>query len=1122
MSLIYLEEELPEIEVQELVTGDEYLEELLAMGDPKVGLNIYSSEDIYNQCFLLLQKLQEEISIPLKRKTQAFQQLHANLVKQKVYQVPEVIVPEIAIQRKDNGDEDVFFEAYEEANKIENYHLRKGELHKVFLGFETTDEKDPVFIPEAPTRVYIKDTNKNQTVLFPRDTLHGTTTKLYSRQGISPFSDAYTSLRLVDKILEVQSHEETEHKIDPSLSVKENIHEVVQQHMSHVLEHLEEIGSMYDVWKAFIKGGISLESKEVTKEDLAKLQTKLEELRKKDKEVFEFLKAVQHYKPKELVFTENIGPYAFYVTQKVIFDKLQPILEMLKEQLLQLYQSYLDSLPIEHMDNAKIPTFAYDIITQIMEQKLTLEDAISIMKIRILKEQKANIEQWLKAVQKWDVGKIEEKVEHELLQVSKTLSSILNEPYQEWVSVHEHIKDIKKGEVVSKETVDVGVALPSLDDTFQKKEEFVVENDNPDEIPIPIYDDELPIDISSLDEGTREVFFIVVKMFMELQRSSGLPLDYARLLVSISPQLRKTKKVQLQEAFPELSPDIIAFIDKLDLSDVDSIVETVFNPTMYQQGRQSLQKIQKEFLQDIETQWTALLAWWICDLQNQVLNRTLQFEIWKGSLTCIQVWSPYGVPMEGFKPKKEGILPYLLCVIYELTFTEGTLWNRYTKQTNTEKATQLLEQQFQGPLEDIVLDLQQRSKSFEKELPAKHLMEKGEKVKKEIMDTVDKKNKNRYLADYMNFLRNLPSILVQSSIAKKLHIGCCLQMLSEKYRSDYDWAGYVKNAYKIKKLFATQRRGFEKRPYLSNVLREEKEGEKSVLESNASYVEVPVYEPWTLQSRISFYEDYMPVLDYKEFVTNVQKLTPITEKYMDIYLKMVRDTGLKDLLFSSNTQTLLEFYRKILQLQYRIIQIEYREKEKEKEYTYLLQEFSKQSTLQEELLANQSYTTELYDIQRKRLLQYYIARQLCFPSKPEYARNSTLVLLEDKLDASLLPEYIGKVYEELKIWSITKGFQKSVNFMDYIAKMREQENITKLKIIDTMNPEERRLYVEAKKLGIDELDEYIRQFRDRMEEEKQNREAVDMEEEEGEDEFYPKHGENNEEVDPDSFQDEEF
>lgn len=147
---------------------------------------------------------------------------------------------------------------------------------------------------------------------------------------------------------------------------------------------------------------------------------------------------------------------------------------------------------------------------------------------------------------------------------------------------------------------------------------------------------------------------------------------------------------------------------------------------------------------------------------------------------------------------------------------------------------------------------------------------------------------------------------------------------------------------------------------------------------------------------------------------------------------------------------------------------------------------------------------------------------MCFPAKPEYAINQTLILTDINIPADLVKNFISKMHKEIEVWIQVKLFQRHTDFIEYIGKERERENLEKLQIIDMMNPEERKLYVDAKKLGLEELKEYLERFKERQMEEKEYEEIEDEYERSGEEEFYPRRGENDDEANPDSFNDDEF
>jgi hypothetical protein len=947
--MIYLEEELPEIEITELVSGDEY-------SSHKKGINIYTEDEIKEQLFLLLSALK---SIPLARKVNAFQNIHSAIIAEKPFSFPDYIVPEVSIQRKDNGDDDIFHEAYNEARKNSRYAIRKEALHKAFIGFETTDEEEPVFpsgIP--PTTVYIKDTERNMTVILPNDDLTGTVTKLftkiYSNEGLT----------LVDKINLIIEISDEAIQIDPSLTLEQNIERIIKR----------------------------------TDEPPSEIPEK------KIKE----LKPSKDYHPVPLTPLDDCSIHGFYITQKKIYNKLQPILKKFKNDLIDLYYEFIDANIEQPEIITTIPNNAFDIALMLLEQQTTIKDVVETIRTRIFIKQKRFIEEWYALIEAWNIDEIGPLLDTELELANKTVLSIIDEPNVQWNSIGEEIKNIKKGEVISKDFTEKVV--------FESIIGSDIPDDDDDEDTIPIYDDSLPIDISHYDEGTKEVYEIVLKMFVVLQKASGLPLNYI-----------------------EMKP-----------------------PNIVRCTRSVEPKTDIEFIKELQSIWMYLLAWWICSLQESVLSYRLQFHTWEGASTCMNVWSPYGMPME--KPQKEGMVPYLVCVIKELMEREGTIWNKYARPFDIQNELNGL---FSKEFKEEVSQLQTTFKTFDKELPLKNLIKKGNDVKDKLTQTVKDKNKTNYINDYMNYLRNLPAVLVSSNA----RYGCCVQKISDIHNEKNT---YFKNAYKLKQLFATERLGNEKRPLLM-VSGVEKTQDNVPSKIVFKKPKMPAYNEWKA-------EDVPDIRQIEKVIEIVGKTTPI-------------ESQLKNFIFKNTTsKELLQANIKLAQIQYLNIQTKYPElKNKFQFYDLEVNEI----------------TNEVQNLQYTRQLQYHFVRMLCFPAKPEDARNNTLVLIEDGYDASLMKSFVKYSVSEITEWIKYKVFNTTVIYSDYISKVREQENIAKLKKIDKMTPEQRAVYVETKKLGLPELNEYINSYEEEKEEENEEEEEVELED----------NGMNNDETDDDDLYD---
>lgn len=1042
MSFVYLEEELPEIEIREWVKPEDvYTYER----HQKKGINVHTPDELFLQFMRLLNS---------SKRSEAFTKLLLRTIEDPPFRFPGSLVPELAIQRKDNGDEDVFFEAHAAAMKLGNYNARHAELKKAFFGLETIDEEPPQFHSSAPETVVA---NEEEYRILPEDYLPAKVLSIKERQGISPFHPNFNKLTLVDKISESTIFTNTTYQLNPEASLEDNIQTI----LDNKTVVLTKLSDLYEIWKVFMRYDIEI--------DATRLESILQTLTKQKETAYTFITAVKNYKPKPLNTDEETGVIKFYTIQYEFFQKTAPVLERLKNKLTDLYELYLGKARGDEMFIDNLPHTAYELAQELLENKFSLNDAIHTLKLRTLHSHIDSIRQWL---EHWNLDNIsvEENYKHILL----TQASKYDEPTHEWPHISEYVKEIKKGEVVVKsfEGVDSYVAYEGND--------LMIESFDPDEI--PFYEEEIySVDVSGLDEGRKELFEVSLRLLTSLQKASGLPLDVSKLPANVPMQLRKTRHTLIQEQLPELSDELQLLLSKTDYSQVDNVIESV---TM----KLALKSIYDTFQKDLTVQWMHLLAWWICEIQESVLNRTLKFELWSGDSGCVPSWSPYGPPMEGLKVKKEGVLAYLTCVMLNLISLEGTVWNRYVKLSDTFQTDML--DYFD---KDKTEALQGAFKTFDKELPLRKLQEKGEAVKQRLLNTVAAREKTKYLQEYMRFLKNLPSVLIQSSIAKRLYTGCCLQLLSEKFRSDYDWAAYVKDAYKLKKLFATQRLGIQIRPILDRLKPIEP---LPTLPTQTN--EVPILfepsQPWTLDEWKIKIQPYMPFADYDAFRKGIQNIVPITEKYLGLYLKFIKSPVLTEFIMKeANLDTLMEFYRKILQVQYTASSPAFRE------------ELNLYTDLYKLLGEPVEHIEDVQEMNRKRVLQYFISRQLCFPAKPEFARANTLVLIETT-QAGLLEEFITETFEELKLWIDQKRLPTTTNFRDYINKVRETENYSKLKIIDRMTPEERQMYIDAKKLGIAELGEFLEEF--------EKEEVV-------EDEFVD-YGENNEENDMDDFYDEEY
>jgi len=1108
-SIIYIDEDLPEITINELVSVEDDID--IEDDLKKVGINVFSTAELFDQLILLLQKNKDTTTIPLRRKVEGLLTLHSEIINKGQSKDSDIVlkvVPTMTIQRHDVEEEpEKFIEDLDVTNKIDNYFIRRDEKYKAFFNFESTNTED---LPQTQPIGEVELETGDRATFLLKDTISGKINSLKTYQGISPSNNRFKKLTLADKIDSTQSSwKEIPINVQSIEEFNEILLKIQKPYINDYVKSLKDVTDLYDLWKHFMNYGIDLD--EYTEPDWNILQEYLEKLRNKDKEVFDFLKPLEH-KPSALSLPD-IGGMAFYLVQKEIITKIFPILETIQSNLLDLYRLYLESSQIPRINTSNLPKTVYDFAMAIKTPE-DLIQAVELYKTMLLNERLNELDQWMKRISQWNSEELEETFKKEFDRYLRTAYSINDEFDRPLISIVPEIKQIKRGAVLSVDRTDDQL---NTDAMFSSFDEFTIENEDTDEIPIPIYDDLLPMDISSYEESQRELLEVALRMILEVQKASGLPLDLERIHSQFSVPLRLSKYTQLKDNLPELDESILKSLSIMDMDQSDNYIEALVPTALYQTVKQKIDEVYKSYRNDLFNYINVFFAIWICELQFQVIHRTLNFNIWQGSLNCIQSWSPYGMPMEGFKVKKEGMVNYFLCILHELTFTKGSLWNTYAINLNREHYLSKWVSIFEDEINERVLNLQEEFKTFEKEVVNKGLMEKGDIIKKKIINTVEQRNKAKYLSDYMQFLKNLPSVLIQSSIAKKIHLGCCLQSLNEKYRSDYDWSALVKEAYKIKKLYATQRYGVDKRPSLSQKLKEVESIEKPTFEKNEDNI---IYEKLELSKVSEIYEEFkpfMPVNDYTVLLTGARNLVPLIEKYMDIYRFTLRlPISFQEDIYNLTVPDLFQLYRKLQQVQYKYIQLS------TSDQNYLMETFHKNDLLYKKIMEIQGYYNEVQEQMMKRLLQYFIVRQLCFPAMPEFAHKNVLVITDVTLAADLIKNFTGKVSQEMLIWVQTKLFNTRIDFKEYIAQQREQENLEKLTLIDQMTPEERRNYVENKKLGLSELNNYLERFKHKLEEKIDNEEILDDFERDGEDEFYPNLGENDDEENPDNLGDDEY
>lgn len=1029
MSLVYLEEELPEIEIRELISADDYVQ-----GEgSKTGINVHSFDDILYQLTLLLGATSNQI--PIARKALGIAQLHKSIVDGDVFPIPTNIVPVVSIARKDNSDSTEFFERLMEAQRIGNYSTRVDELHKAFLGFEATDTNPPIFPVNVPTHVRIAYSNET-TVLLPSDNINPTVHKLHTKIGVSPFSPYFSKLSLVDKII---SSEISGNDIDVNehMSIDENFKREIPKYINELIESTSSVTTLYNLWKLFISRGINIDS--IHADDMNRLFEKLEDTEQKADE----LKISGN--PRE--FYQRLDDYSilgFYSVQKNIYDKNTATLGKLKKSLLDVYQKLISDIPPASSQVESIS--AADIASALLKEEMTLEDVKARIMARLTSEHRTMIDEWKSIIDELDIEIIASALSNEQKLAGFALS-FKDEPNVEWSSINEEILKIKKGEVISKEY--------SESYTHAVVKDFMLDIDDPEDVPFGLHEEELVVDMTGLNEGILEIYEIVYKMFIELKEASCLELNFTELtLIAKSTNIvRKTKKATLEERFP----DVASILNDIDISTFNELSEDVVK------GKASIRKefesIYNAYIDDIQNLWTHLLAWWICELQDSALHNRLHFDVDNCTNTCLALWKPlHGPPMQRSPSTGGGIQPYIICVLKMLVEVNGNIWNKYVEPSyNIETRLGAL---YRGVFIDKVQSLQELYKDYKKPIVSADLKKKGDEIVNEMNTIVASQIKNEYLSAYMRFLKNLPSVLNKTAPPNRAHLGCCLQRITTL--SQDDWRTTFTNAAKLRKYYLKKRKTGERRPNLRII------GRTPSIRGASTLIAVepvlPKRVPWDTTHILAAIQQSYPSLTSMDIIRQqVTRDSAVMVKYIKTS-KTIIDYISK----TSSPRDLIDCIRKMAQIQYFAMETDY--KNSPTEYAFIREQFSNMDM--SPLDDSNVVTDERSRVNFVRLLQYLAIRQSYFPCI--ISSTGAPITVNTHLRGDFVKNFITNTITNINHWVIAKTFNMSVNYTEYITKMREQENITKLRRIDVLSEEERQLYVQAKKLGILEGMQYIR------------------------------------------------
>ena len=469
-------------------------------------------------------------------------------------------------------------------------------------------------------------------------------------------------------------------------------------------------------------------------------------------------------------------------------------------------------------------------------------------------------------------------------------------------------------------------------------------------------------------------------------------------------------------------------------------------------------------------------------------------------------WAFYGLPLE--KGSKNGILAYLSCVCLNIFNDDDTY---IIINDNIEnfliKIMNIIEKYY---IDNIKI-LRDKYKSNE---TLKKKQEKGLELQKILVDSINKKNHDKIVNDYVNALLYMPGIKYKQ--VHKYLLGCCLQKIDVNFKPDSDLIDKRKDLLAVKNKYSKHRATIKDRiltfipekiledmidldDYDSEDIDEDKDikelikkDKKDLFSYKIKYLNTEMIkgsvEEWLTNMR-----DKNPLLPNNiitEFLENIKPSLTYIEKYLQ-YL-MITAKYKKSELISLFIPEKINYKNILLNISIILFKTEAVDR------TLLNVSIDTINNMIEHINILNAITNDDNKQDIYRIKAYITARAMCLPCNPE--NNIGGVLKSSiKTPINFVDDISRNIHNSVIQLLKTNKIPTIEENIEFINSIREKNKNQTLSIMNKKTMEERNIINELKKLGIPNV------VNDDIPEEGGeiiiNKEIVDNGDDEGEDDF---------------------
>lgn len=485
------------------------------------------------------------------------------------------------------------------------------------------------------------------------------------------------------------------------------------------------------------------------------------------------------------------------------FDALKqlPVRGLDKEKYNTIYNAIAAGTPpIQTPATLDIPFDNGRILEGIRTNTFTIDEVATFLKMT---RNKIIIDNAFGVIQRYmeiDPDAIPENIESIIKKWTRRYASYDDRTASTFLELYRDMSEIKKGTDTSMYDGNPNEQPQQVFEELRYAESVameVEENDIDDDINV---DDLFGTDFdtsafSHLTLGVREVIIPVTRKLHALSQASGVPLSIPKLLSYMAPRIVRVSFAEsIQQNIPELAANVRLQLASGNFESAIRVASNILPTSLGERAQEVVRLLYKDYQNIVVSTFLECFAWFVIDTQTASLEKRLEFEPRYGMMSCMKLWGPYGAPLTKEK-EKVGVLYYLASVAQE----SGILGEYRT--THDQFAQDVLSF-IADNMSDKVMELQDKHKDMLKE--AMYTVSRAQQAKISLDYAIKEKSKQKLITEFVRSFLYLPGV---SKTPRYMQLG-------PTFTSESDWQDMTKLK-TLKDQLAKKRMTKIKRPELA-------------------------------------------------------------------------------------------------------------------------------------------------------------------------------------------------------------------------------------------------------------------------------------------------------------------